>query len=153
MNKYFKLENKDTVNLITHTLEQIDKFENLSIRIGTDSQNHSQITRYVTTIVYRYGNRGAHYIFFKEDVARIKSEYLRLYDEGVRTIQAWEMLTAEIPIAVEGLEFDYADIKKTLSSKLVQDFRGWASGLNQVAVFKSGQMIATKAADHLVRKL
>ncbi len=153
MEKYFKNEQKELVNAVEHTLDQIEKWPALKMYIGTDSQNYSQITRYVTTIVYRYGQRGAHYIYFKEDVPRIRSEYLRLYDEGVRTIAAWEMLTSEIPISVEGLEFDYSDIKKTISSKLVQDFKGWAAGLQQKAVFKSGQMIATKAADHIARKM
>lgn len=153
MEKYFKNEQKELVNAVEHTLQQIDKWSSLKIYIGTDSQNYSHLTRYVTTIVYRYGNRGAHYIYYKEDVPRIKSEYLRLYDEGVRTIQAWEMLTSEIPISVESLEFDYADVKKTISSKLVKDFKGWTEGLQQKAVFKSGQMIATRAADHLCRKL
>lgn len=151
MEKYFKNEQKELVNIIEHTLEQLDKWPNMKIYIGTDSQNYSDITRYVTAIIYRYGHRGAHYIYFKENVPRVKTDYLRLYDEGVRTIQAWEMLTTEIPIAVEGLEFDYADVK-TISSKLVQDFKGWCAGLQQKAIFKSGQMIACKAADHICRK-
>lgn len=152
MDRYFRTEEGDLVNSVEHTLDQINKWSNLKIFIGTDSQNFSSVTRYVTTIVYRYGNRGAHYIYFKEEVLKIKSEYLRLYEEGVRTIQIYEMLTSEIPVSVEALEFDYADVKKTLSSKLVQDFKGWVVGLNQVAVFKSGQMIATKAADHICRR-
>jgi predicted RNase H-related nuclease YkuK (DUF458 family) len=152
MEKYFKNEQKELVNVIEHTLDQINKCPTLKIYIGTDSQNYSHITRYVTAIVFRYGLRGAHYIYFKEDVPRVRAEYLRLYDEGVRTIQTWEMLTSEIPISVDGLEFDYSDIKKTISSKLVQDFKGWVTGLQQKAIFKSGQMIATKAADHLCRK-
>lgn len=152
MEKYFRKEGGELINAVEHTLEQINLWSNLKIYIGTDSQNFSSITRYVTTIVYRYGNRGAHYIYFREDVPRVKTDYLRLYDEGVRTINTFEMLTSEIPVSVEALEFDYADAKKTISSKLVQDFRGWVAGIQQKAVFKSGWMIATKAADHICRR-
>jgi predicted RNase H-related nuclease YkuK (DUF458 family) len=149
MDKYFWTEEGERVNIVEHTLEQIEKWPNLTIRIGTDSQNYSGITRYVTTIVYRYGNRGAHYIYYKEEVPRIRVEYNRLYDEGVRTIDAAELLTADIPVAVEALEFDFADVKKTISSQLVSVFKNWG---NFNAVFKSGQMIACKAADHICRR-
>lgn len=148
MDKYFKTEQGERVNIIEHTLEQLNKWPSLTIRVGTDSQTYSSITRYVTTIVYRYGNRGAHYIYFMEDVPRVKIDYNRLYDEGLRTIEASEMLTGEIPISIEALEFDYADVKKTLSSQLVSAFRNWGTFK---AEFKSNNMIATKAADHICR--
>lgn len=149
MEKYFKTEQGELVNIVEHTLDQIQKWPNLVIRIGTDSQNYSGITRYVTTIVYRYGHRGAHYIYFKEQVPRIRNEWARLYEEGIRTIAAAELLQEEIPVAIEALEFDYNDNKKTLSSQLVQTFKNWG-GFN--AAFKSGEMLACKAADHICRK-
>ena len=149
MEKYFKTEQGELVNIVEHTLDQIEKWPNLRIRIGTDSQNYSGITRYVTTIVYRYGNRGAHYIFYREDIPRIKNEWIRLYDEGLRTIAAADMLQSEIPVAIEALEFDYNDNKKTLSSQLVQTFKSW-DGFT--AAFKSGEMLACKAADHICRR-
>lgn len=149
MDKYFRTEEGERVNIVEHTLEQIEKWPNLTIRIGTDSQNYSGVTRYVTAIVFRYGRRGAHYIYFKEEVPRIRSEWNRLYDEGLRTVQAAEMITSEIPIAVEALEFDYNDAKKTLSSQLVAVFKNWG---DFKAEFKSGDMLACKAADHICRK-
>lgn len=149
MEKYFKTEEGELVNIIEHTLEQLKKWPDLTIRIGTDSQNYSGITRYVTTIVYRYGNRGAHYIYYKEQVPRIRSEWNRLYEEGLRTIEAAELLKESSAICIQALEFDYNDHKKTLSSQLVQTFKNWG-GFN--AAFKSGEMLACKAADHICRR-
>lgn len=149
MDKYFKTEQGERVNIVEHTLQQIEKWPNLIIRVGTDSQNYSSVTRYVTTIIYRYGHRGAHYIYYREEVPRIKIEFNRLYDEGVRTIEAAELLTSEIPVAIEALEFDYADTKKTISSQLVSIFKNWGSFR---AEFKSGEQLATKAADHICRR-
>lgn len=151
MKKYFRKEDGTIVNLTTHILEQVDKHNNLTIRIGTDSQDY-KVTKYATVVVFRYGLRGAHYIFHYDEVKRHKTEYLRLYEEGTRTIETAELITREIPISLDGLEFDFADVKKTLSSKLVSDFKGWTQGINQKPIFKSGQMIATKAADHIIRK-
>lgn len=157
MEKYFKTEEGELVNIIEHTLDQLKKWPDLTIRIGTDSQNYTfkekgkkrAISRYVTTIVYRYGHRGAHYIYYKEEVPRVRSEWTRLYDEGIRTIEAADLLQAEIPVKIDALEFDYADVKKTLSSQLVQTFKNWG-GFK--AEFKSGEMLACKAADHVCRR-
>jgi predicted RNase H-related nuclease YkuK (DUF458 family) len=151
MEKYFRKEDGTIVNLVDHILEQVNEHNNLTIRIGTDSQDY-KLTKFVTVVVFRYGLRGAHYIFNYDEKKRYKTEYLRLYEEGVKTIETSELISREIPISIEGLEFDFADVKKTLSSKLVQDFKGWTKGINQVPIFKSGQMIATKAADHIIRK-
>lgn len=149
MEKYFKTEQGDLVNIVEHTLDQLRKWPDLTIRVGTDSQNYSGMTRYVTTIVYRYGHRGAHYIYYKENVPRVRSDWTRLYDEGIRTIEAADLLQEEFPIKIDALEFDYNDTKKTLSSQLVQTFKNWG-GFN--GVFKSGEMIACKAADHICRR-
>ncbi len=151
--KYFRTIDGQAVNAVQHTLEQIDKYQSLKIYIGTDSQSFSQKTVYATAIVYRYGNRGCHYIYVKEEITpRIRSDYHRLYDEGVRTIATFDSLTSEIPVAIEALEFDYQEVLKTISNKLVQNFRGWVAGLPVNSVFKSGEMIAAKAADHIIRK-
>lgn len=149
--KYFRTIQGEIVNAVQHTLEQLEKYPNLQVYIGTDSQSYSKDTVYVTAIVYRYNTRGCHYIFHKEKVNRVKSDYHRLYDEGVRTIETFSDLTKEIPIQVEALEFDYNEVLKNISNKLVSDFRGWVSGLPTRGVFKSGKMIACKAADHIIR--
>lgn len=147
MEKFFKDEEGKLHNIIEHTLEQIEKWPNLKIYVGTDSQVYGGIVRYVTAVVYRYGHRGAHYIYRMEDMRRMNDDFLRLYTEGAKTIEISEILTSELPVAIEAMEFDYADVKKTLSSKLVSAFKGITN-----ARFKSGEMIATKAADHICRK-
>lgn len=148
MDKYFRTQEGELVNIVEHTLEQIEKWPHLKIYVGTDSQSEGPDTTYITCIVYRYGHRGAHFIYSKEvqDRDRDKSQYMRLYGEGLRTLETHDLLTETIPVSVESLEFDYADVAKTLSSKLVSAFKGY-----KMAVFKSGQMIACKAADHILR--
>lgn len=151
MEKYFRTEQGERVNIVEHTLDQLKKWPNLKIYIGTDSQDYSGITRYATAIVYRYGSRGAHYIYYVEDVPRQKDMFVRLYDEAVRTIDTAELIDSEIPVAFEGLEFDYNNIPRFNSNRLLASVRGWVTGLNYKAVFKGGEMIAAKAADHICR--
>lgn len=140
------------VDIVTHTLEQLKLWSSLKIYIGTDSQDDGADTSYATAIVYRYGNRGAHVIFYKENVKRVRDTFTRLYNEGVRTIETAKLIQEEIPaIKFEALEFDYADVAKTESSPVVGALRGWAQGLGFKYSFKSGEQLATKAADHIAR--
>lgn len=148
---WFKTENGKSVNLINHTLNMIRLDPSLSIRIGTDSQNYSGRTKFVTSVVYRwYGQKGAHYIYINENVRRIKDDYTRLYQEGIKTMEVYDILK-ENGIKIDALEFDFNNMKKTISYKLVADFKGWCEGLGERAVFKSGELLATKSADHQCR--
>lgn len=151
MEKYFRTEQGERVNIVEHTLEQLKLWPNLKIYIATDSQDYSDKSRFATAIVYRYGNRGAHYIYHVEEFPRYPTMFNRLYDEAVRTIETAQMIDSEIPVAFEALEFDYSSIPKHNSNKLLSSIKGWVLGLNYKPVFKGGDMIAAKAADHLCR--
>lgn len=152
MDRYFRKEGGELINAVEHTLQQIELWPNLKIYIATDSQDREGATVYATVIVYRYGHRGAHYIYLRERVSpREKVTYNRLFQEAVRTIDCADMLTNEIPVGIEALEFDYNHMAKFKSNTLISTVRGWVKGLNYNPVFKSGEMIATKAADHVCR--
>lgn len=155
MDKYFKTEEDERVNVIEHTLQQIEKWSNLKIYLGTDSQDYGKITRYVTTVVYRYGKRGADYVYYRQEVDKVKDMFTRLYQEGSMTIETAQMIDSEIPVSFAALEFDYNQVPKWASNKLISSIGGWVKGLNYNAVFKNtgdNIMIATKAADHICRK-
>lgn len=152
MDKYFRLEGGERVNIVEHTLEQVTKWPHLKVTIGTDSQDHGKKTRYVTAVVFRYGHRGAHYAYHREEVAKERTMYERLFNEAVRTIETAQMIDSEIPIAFEGLEFDYNEIPDFNSHKLLSQIKGWAMGLQYKPIFKSDQLMAVRAADHICKR-
>ena len=152
MEKYFRTQEGDKISIIEHTLQQIKLWPNLKIYIGTDSQDYGKITRFVTCMCYRYGHRGAHFVYLKEEVPTIRDVFTRLYQEGVKTIEIAELLVEHLPaVKFEALEFDYSNLKKTKSSPLVSSIKGWVRGLGMNPSFKSGEQLATKAADHVCR--
>ncbi len=151
MEKYFRTKEGKLVNIVEHTLEQIAKNPNVKIYVGTDSQDEDGKTEYATCIVYRYGRNGAHFIYSRESVNIIRDMFTRLYTEGVRTIEVAELMRTEIPSIQLTLEFDYADVVKTMSTRVVSALRGWAMGLGFKPSFKSGEKLATKSADHVAR--
>lgn len=153
MDRFFRLESGEAVDIVDHCIDQISKHNNLKIYIGTDSQNRSKRrqTVYATVVVFRYGTRGAHCCYRIDKQPIIRDVFRRLFAEGEQTLLTADMITSEIPVKIECLEFDYAGVKSTLSSPLVSAIGGWAVGSGYAAKFKGGDMIATKAADHYCR--
>lgn len=152
MERYFKTESKELVNVIEHTVEQIQQYPDLKIYIATDSQNYGHTSVYVTVIVYRYGLRGAHYIYRKERIRpSIRDIFQRLWKEAELTIDIAQFLLDNMPIQIEALEFDFNGRIVTKSSPLVKSIKGWAESLGVKAHMKPDDMIASKAADHLCR--
>lgn len=151
MDKYFRTEEGQLVNVIEHALQQIEAYPNLKIYIATDSQNYGAKSVYVTAVVFRYGLRGAHYLYKKDRIPRINDIFSRLFKEAELTIEAAELITNEVPISIEALEFDFNNKKVTKSTNLVSSVKGWAQSLGYEARVKPDEMIAAKAADHLCR--
>lgn len=151
MNKYFKQEDGSMVDILEHSVSQLQAFPDMKIHIATDSQNYGANTVYATVIVFRYGLKGAHYIYNKQRLPRIRNHFNRLYKEGELTIECAEYLTNNTALKVHALEFDYNNSKKTASTNLVPIMKGWAESLGYKASTKPDLLIATKAADHLAR--
>lgn len=151
MNKYFKTEEGQIVDILEHAVSQLQTFPDLKIHIATDSQNYGANTVYATVIVFRYGLKGAHYIYLKQRLPRIRNHFNRLYKEGELTIECAEYLTSNVSVKVHALEFDYNDKKKTASTNLIPIMKGWAESLGYKALVKPDLLIAAKASDHLCR--
>lgn len=149
--KYFQTEEGKLINLHEHILEQIKENPETKIYISTDSQNYGAKTVYAIAVVFRYGLRGAHYVYRRERLPRIRDNFSRLWKEAEYTIETGEYITKNLPVKIEALEFDYNNKKITKSTNLVQSVIGWATSLGYRALAKPDEMIAAKAADHVCR--
>lgn len=151
ISRYFKKENNELVDILQHCIEQLKEFPELNIHVATDSQNYGANTVYATAVVFRYGTKGAHYLYQKIRMPRIRNHFNRLYKEGELTIECADYITSNLSIKIHALEFDYNNAKKTASTSLVSIMKGWAESLGYKALTKPDVLIACKAADHLAR--
>lgn len=149
--KYFQNEEGRIINLNQHILEQVRENPDTKIYIATDSQNYGSKTVYAIAVVFRYGLRGAHYVYRKERLNRVRDTFSRLWKEAEYTIETASSITNEIPIKIEALEFDYNQKKVTKSTNLIPAVTGWAKSLGYNVLVKPDEMIAAKAADHVCR--
>ena len=152
MDRYFRTEQNERVNVIEHCREVLAKEPTARILIGTDSQNSKTHSKYSTVVVFRYGLRGAHYIYCNVKVPKIKDLFSRLFKECELSLDIAEFITKNSSYKIEAIELDFNDLKKTKSTPLISATKGWVESLGYKAILKSGEMIACKAADHICRR-
>lgn len=151
MEKYFRTEEGERVNLVSHALEIMKENPFAEIRIGTDSQNSRKDSKYATVVVFRFPHRGAHYIYQVTQVPKIKDLFTRLFKECELSVEIAEFMK-ESGFHVSAIELDYNNMKVTKSTPLVAATTGWVTSLGYKAICKNGDMIATKAGDFICRR-
>lgn len=151
MKKVWKLEGGDIVDCMKHTLEVLANNQDVKIYVGTDSQNKRWNSAYVTVIAYKYGTRGAHYIYCRESVPRIKDRWTRLWKEVELSLEVAKFLETN-SIKVECVELDFNEKEMARSSDMVAAARGYIIGSNFNCNVKPETQCAAKAADHIVRR-
>jgi predicted RNase H-related nuclease YkuK (DUF458 family) len=151
MKKIFKNVKGERIDEIQHCFDTIKQNPNCKIYVGTDSQNKRRFSIFATVIAFRYGTRGAHFIYTKESIKpKLKNVEVRLTQEVYKTMElVQQMLDNDIPIYA--VDFDFNDDKKFQSNALVNMSTGWARGLGLRANVKPDELISSKAADWLVR--
>lgn len=152
MIRYFKkLDSNEIVDLLDYCVEKIAENKNVKIYIGTDSQNKKEHTVYTTAVVFRNEQRGAHFIYKKIRVPKIKDLFSRLYKECELSLEVVEWVKSNSALSIEAVELDYNNAKITKSTNLVAATRGWVESLGYTAKVKPEVLIAIKAADWICR--
>lgn len=159
MDKYFRTEEGKLVDILDYSIEQVSKNPHTHIHIGCDSQVYGPIIWYTVCIVYRVGQRGAHYIYKRikkqrppRDVPEENQILERLSDEVYMTMEVVQHLLDNTSLKIEAVEFDFNNEKEHISNRITSMATGWARGLGLSARIKPDEMIACKAADHICRR-
>lgn len=148
--KFKKVDGSFVEDIVKHTLSILENDPYVDIHIGTDSQNISDETVYVTTIAYRFGTRGVHYIYHKQKLPRVNDLWTRLWKEAEYSVEVAQWFTSKINTKVQ-IDLDYNEDKFYKSNQLIQAAKGWVLSLGYKANTKPGIQIATKASDYQCR--
>tara|TARA_R110000868_G_scaffold118456_3_gene314119 strand:+ start:671 stop:1246 length:576 start_codon:yes stop_codon:yes gene_type:complete len=165
MDKVFRTKQGAIVeDVFAYTRNQISeqrmRGQEVTIYIGTDSQDKGGKTTYATCICYRYGNRGVHYIYTKENFPRLRDDWSRLYKETEHTMEVATWFVEMFPKLDVTLDLDYNIDPSTKSNALVSATRGWAESMGMKVNIKLNWeddttkyqvQVATKAADRECR--
>lgn len=121
------------------------------IYIGTDSQNYRKYTAYAICIAVRNGDRGAHVLYHTLTEPKIKDRYARLWKEVEYSVELANQLV-ENEISVDVIELDFNKDKKSGSNMMIAAGEGYVKGLGYDVKSKPDELVATKAADHILRR-
>lgn len=103
--KFINVQNK-VVNPLRYARDVLRNNPDITLYVGSDSQNRRRFTTFATVIAFRNGSRGTHFIFSREHVKpRMRSVEHRLMEEWRRTVDVanWLMQNG---IRVDCVEFD-----------------------------------------------
>ena len=120
-----------------------------SLHVGCDSQNYRCHTVYVTTVVFRYPQAGAHVIYRKEKVPRISDMWTKLWGETERSVALAHMLREEAEVEVEQIDLDFNTDPAYPSNKLLSASAGYIQSLGFQSGAKPDLLMAAWAADAL----
>ena len=123
--------------------------ENAELHIGCDSQNVGAKTFYVTTIVLRYQNNGAHVLYHKEKVPVISDLWTKLWGETERSVELANWVKEECDLTVKQIDLDYNSNPEYASNKLLNASTGYITSLGFIAKAKPDLLMAVWAANVL----
>ena len=144
------LSNEKVVDLIPYLNEKLSETEDTKIYIGTDSQNIGGKTVYASVIVLHYGNRGAHVIYSRLKVDRIRERFAKLWKEVEMSMEIARYLTEN------GINATYVDIDlnpdpKYGSNNVLRAALGFIESYGYVARCKPEATSASYCADRLCK--
>lgn len=137
------------VDLLSYIQNLTDANRDIKIYVGTDSQNYQHSTVYVSTVVLRYSNNGAHVLYQKEKVKKITDRWTRLWNELQRSIDLAGYLKTEGGIDVTQIDLDYNSDPKYFSNKLLPAAEGYVQSLGYNVKSKPNLLMAAWAANVL----
>ena len=120
-----------------------------AVHVGCDSQNHRNLTVYVTTVVFRFPRSGAHVIYRKEKVPKILDLWTKLWGETERSVALANLILEECGIRVKQIDLDFNSDPQYPSQKLISASAGYITSLGFEAKAKPNLLMAAWAANVL----
>jgi len=149
---YKKLNTKEPVDLIPYIKEYLSTNPETLILIGSDSQNHRRETTYAVVVGLYKPKKGAHVLYNKFDVPRIKDNFTRLFGEVQYSVEIAEKIRLELGIRAQYIDIDINSKSKYKSSEVLASAVGFVSSYGYRSRHKNEGPMLTYAADSLIKR-
>jgi predicted RNase H-related nuclease YkuK (DUF458 family) len=144
------LTNRKTIELIPYLKSKLEENENVSIYIGTDSQNIGKKTSYACVIVLHYGRNGAHVLYTQIKVERIRDRFNKLWKEVEISMEVAEHLDSH-GIRAKFIDIDLNPDPMYGSNNVLRAALGFVESKGFIARVKPYAISASYAADRLCK--
>ena len=129
-------------------------FPETKIYVGTDSQNSSRMTTYATVIVLHFNEndngKGAHVIYCKELMPKIRDKYTRLWGEVERSLEVSNILKG-YNISVKNVDLDFNEDPKYKSNDILRAAVGYVEASGFIPRWKPHNAFSVRVADTLCK--
>jgi predicted RNase H-related nuclease YkuK (DUF458 family) len=142
-----KLGDHTAVDLISYVKGIISDSSNVKIYVGSDSQNAGNMTIYATVIVLHYGNNGAHVLYNREKVNRVRDTYARLWDEVERSLSVAEHMYNEGLPRADYIDLDFNPDPVYRSNSVLRSAVGYVESMGYKPRTKPFAAAASTCAD------
>lgn len=149
MDGFQSMQDDEPVELFSHVRELVGKHPQVQVMIGSDSHNRYGQTIYTTTVVLRYPGNGAHVLYRREKLGRIRDLWTRLWGEVERSLAVARSLKNEAGITVCRIDMDLNSDPRFASNKLHTTAVGYVKAQGYATCTKPEPLIATWAANVL----
>lgn len=147
-----KLGDHTPVNeLGAYIKEQISSGPNVRIYVGSDSHNTNHETKLATVIVIHHGNNGAHVLYTKASMPRIKDRFSRLWLEVTSSVELALHLQNELGIKVTYVDLDLNEDPRYKSNAVLRSALGYTESQGFKARWKPFSPFSVSIADSICR--
>jgi predicted RNase H-related nuclease YkuK (DUF458 family) len=156
MNLKFKsLSNHQEVNNLGDYIRAfINNRPGIKIYVGTDSQNSRRNTTYATVIVLHINEndsgKGAHVLYSREHLPKLKDRYTRLWGEVERSVEVSNMLR-DLGITIKNIDLDFNEDPRFNSNTVLRSAVGYVEASGFKARWKPHNAFSVRVADSLCK--
>jgi predicted RNase H-related nuclease YkuK (DUF458 family) len=150
MKHVFKsLGNRKVVDLVPYLKEKLAERNDISVYIGSDSQNIGDSTVYACVIVLHYNKNGGHVLYTKSKIDRVKDRYTRLWNEIELSMEVARYLEAQGIQKAKYIDIDLNPDPKYASNGILRAALGFIESYGFVPRSKPDAMSASYCADRV----
>lgn len=145
------LTNRHKVNLVDYVKQYLSDNPGVEILVGCDSQNYTANTTYATVVALYKPKGGAHVLYNKEVLPIERVRQVRLMNEVWKSVEVAELLKNSGLPQVKYIDIDVNPDKRYKSNEVLRSAVGLVEGMGYTVRYKSMGVMATYAADMLVK--
>lgn len=130
---------------------QIGSDDDVKIYVGSDSHNSIDQTRLATVIVIHYGTNGAHVLYNRSSIPKIRDRFTRLWLEVTSSVETATYLREQCGIDVAFVDLDLNDDPRYKSNSVLRAALGYTESMGFKARWKPFSPLSVSIADSICR--
>lgn len=149
--KFKRLQDGQEIDVVEYLKEQLVKYPDTDIYIGTDSQVHGRTTTYAVVIVLHKKGLGGHVLYYREVVPVTYDLFTKIYKEVEMSLEVAEYLVKHGVKKAKKIDIDINPDKKFKSNIVLASAMGLLAGCGYEGRMKPNSWSASHVADKLCK--